>query len=156
MHRYIVGVITLVLMGALHTAVAQAQLSCDQGRYWIWLDDIDDVVRVYVNEQKLFEASWGKSGVQPGPIRGIGHRPGDSGGWQELTPSLTPGRNEVRIELSNAATCCSTALRIFLNRDTTLLFADALRKRDSSAGITYNKTVVIDRQKCATDTAPNS
>ena len=76
--------------------------------------------------------------------------------WQELTSSLTPGRNDVRIELSNAATCCSTALRMFLNRDTTLLFADALRKRDSSAGITYNKTVVIDRQKCATDTAPNS
>ena len=156
MHRYIVGVITLVLMGALHAAVAQNQQSCDPRRYWIWLDDIDDVVQVYVNEQQLFEASWGKSGVQPGTIRSIGHRPGDSGGWQELTPYLTPGRNEVRIELTNVAICCSTALRVFLKRDTTPLFADALRKRDSSAGITYNKTVVIERQQCATDTEPNS
>ena len=32
MHRYIVGVITLMLMGALHTAMAQAQWSCDQGQ----------------------------------------------------------------------------------------------------------------------------
>ena len=156
MHRSILGVIMLLVVGALHTVVAQEQPSCDQWRYWIWLDDIDDVVRVYVNEQRLFEASWGKSGVQPGTIRGIGHRPGDSGGWQELTPYLTPGRNDVRIELTNVATCCSTALRVFIHRDTTPFFADALRKPDSSAGIKYNKTVVIERQKCATDTEANS
>jgi hypothetical protein len=157
MHKSLpLSLLAVVLTGALHMVVAQEPSSCDASRYSVRLEDVDDSARVFVNEEKVFETFWGKSGIQPGQLRGIGHRPGDSGGWQDITAYLKPGRNDVRVALHNEAICCSTAVRIFVRRDDTLIFQKLFRKSDSSAGIKVNETVVIERQECTTDTQGNT
>jgi hypothetical protein len=150
------SLVMVLLPGALSMAIAQEPPSCDASRYSVRLEDVDDRARVFVNEEKIFETFWGKSGIQPGQLRGIGHRPGDSGGWQDITAYLKPGRNDVRVALHNVAMCCSTAVRIFVRRDDTLIFQRIFRKSDSSAGIKVNETVVIERQECATATHGNT
>jgi hypothetical protein len=118
---------------------------CD-AQYAIELKDIDDIARVYIDDQLLFQSYWAASGIRPGMIRGIGHKPGDSGGLVDITPYLQPGATHVKIELYNAPGCCSAALEVEVFRDDTSIYKRKIRMADSAEGVKFSQIIAIDRQ----------
>jgi hypothetical protein len=118
---------------------------CD-AQYAIELKDIDDVARVYIDDQLLFVSHWAATGIKPGMIRGKGHKPGDSGGLVDLTPYLQPGATHIKIELYNAPGCCSTALEVEVFRDETSIYHRKIRMADGAQGIKFSQVIAIDRQ----------
>jgi hypothetical protein len=118
---------------------------CD-AQYAIELKDIDDVARVYINDELLFQSYWAATGIIPGMIKGKGHKPGDSGGLVDLTPYLQPGATHIKIELYNAPGCCSVALEVEVFRDETSIYHRKIRMSDSSQGIKFSQEIAIDRQ----------
>jgi hypothetical protein len=115
-------------------------------QYAIELKDIDDVARVYINDELLFQSYWAATGIKPGMIRGKGHKPGDSGGLVDLTPYLQPGATHIKIELYNAPGCCSTALEVEVFRDETSIYHRKIRMSDGAQGIKFSQVIAIDRQ----------
>jgi hypothetical protein len=123
------------------------QAPCN-AQYAVEFKDVDDVGRAYIDEELLFQSFWGRSGIHPGEIHGIGHKPGNSGGLVDITPYLHEGATHLKIELYNAPGCCSAALEVVVLRDDTVIFSKKLRMGDSSEGIKFSQEIVIDRQSC--------
>ena len=118
-------------------------------RYAIEFKDVDDSARVTLEDAVLFESFWGKSGIKPGTLHHIGHKPGNSGGLVDVTSHLKIGFNRLVVELYNKGACCSTALNVEVWRDDTSIYAKPHRERDSKPGLKFRQEFLIDVLPCS-------
>jgi pimeloyl-ACP methyl ester carboxylesterase len=105
------------------------------------MSNVDDISSLYINGEELFKAQWGHMGVEPDWYY-FGHQPGDSGEI-DITPFLVPGENTLRFTLWNEAVCCSASLNIEVKKDGEVIISDSFSISDSSSGIKYDETFII-------------
>jgi hypothetical protein len=110
-------------------------------RYYIQMTNVDDVGSLYINGTMKYVSKWGFLGIEPIWV-GIGHRPGDSG-VIDITKDIIIGKNELKFELWNAPICCAASINILVKENDNVIFSDNFWKADSTEGIKYVKSCVI-------------
>jgi hypothetical protein len=109
--------------------------------YTVRMDNIDDVVTMYINDLPVYRASWGYFGVEPA-WRSVGHQPGASG-VIDITSALATGSNTLRFELWNRAVCCGVSLSVEVSENDEVVVSDAFSIQDSTEGVKYDETFTI-------------
>jgi hypothetical protein len=119
------------------------ELSAQEANYWVYMEQIDDIGRIYVNGGLVAECSWiGVNGRMDGPLN--------------ITPYLTEGSNTVRFYLFNKEWNewlpegkYSYAFYLFQtkgpyvgNRKKTI-FEERDSRSDKTAGVRYDRTITI-------------
>jgi hypothetical protein len=128
---------TALALGATATSLARVQPAAT---YTVRMSNVDDIATLYIGEEPIYKAQWGKSGTEP-KWSDIGHQPGDSG-EVDITPLLNAGDNVLRFELKDVG-CCGAYLTVEVRENGKVIFSDTFSQQDSDKEVPYKKTVTI-------------
>jgi hypothetical protein len=125
-------------------------------QFAIQFTHVDDIARVYLDDTLLFESFHANSGIRPGPLRGIGHKRGNSGGLVDLSPHVKEGMHTLAVELFNKAVCCTAALRTEFFQDNAVQHDYFFYRKHGPSGVVYRQEFQIDKAPCGTHTPPST
>jgi hypothetical protein len=113
-----------------------------QDRYWVYMEEIDDIGSIYVNGKRVAECSWslGRNGAMDEPL--------------EITHLLVPGKNRVKFQLYNKkwgkympGGKYSFSFYLYQNKGRIergyTVYHESQTQPDKSAGIKYSHTEII-------------